>query len=111
MFLDERRASGNGMVKVPIMEVINMTRMFDRGVTAILAMLMALVGVGFRGAHKIFGELSIRNTENACAEDSSRNQSMLGPNRECQQPAVLPGGLNIKRRIPARFAAEISRKH
>jgi hypothetical protein len=47
------------MVKVPIMEVINMTRMFDRGVAAVSAMLMAVVGVDFRGAHKILGELSI----------------------------------------------------
>jgi hypothetical protein len=43
------------MVKVPIMEVINMTRMFDRSVAAVSAMLMAVVGVGFRGAHKILG--------------------------------------------------------
>jgi hypothetical protein len=48
------------MVKVPIMEVINMTRMFDGSVAAVLAMLMAVVGVGFRGAHTILGGLSIR---------------------------------------------------
>jgi hypothetical protein len=59
VFLDEGRAGGNRMVKVPIMEVINMTRMFDGSVAAVLAMLMAVVGVGFRGAHTILGGLSI----------------------------------------------------
>jgi hypothetical protein len=60
VFLDEGRARGNRMVKVPIMEVINMTRMFDRSVAAVLTMLMAVVGVGFRGAHTVLGRLSIR---------------------------------------------------
>jgi hypothetical protein len=53
------------MVKVPIMEVINMTRMFDRSVAATSAMLMAVVGVGFRGAHRIFlgGPFEIRRMQ------------------------------------------------
>jgi hypothetical protein len=85
MFLDERRTRGNRMVKVPVMEVINMAGMFDRNVAAVSAMLMTVVGVGARCAHKILGRVALRNTENGCAEDSLRNQSMLGPSRECQQ--------------------------
>ena len=60
MFLDELRTRGNRMVKVPIMQVVNMTRMFNRSVAALLAMLMSVVGVGAGGTHKIWGMLLIR---------------------------------------------------
>jgi hypothetical protein len=41
------------MMEVPIMEVINMVRMFDRSVATVLAMLVTVVRMGAGGAHKI----------------------------------------------------------
>ena len=54
MFLNHRRAAGNRMVEVAIMNVVKMARMFDGSMAAALAMLVTAVGMGAGGAHKIW---------------------------------------------------------
>jgi hypothetical protein len=60
------------MVEVAIMEVINMSRMFDGSMAAASAMFMTVVGMGIWGAHKIWG---LVNTKGFC-QMRVRNRSM-----------------------------------
>lgn len=84
MFLNRHRARGNRMVKVPVMKVIDMTRMFDGSVAAVLAMLVTVVRMG-AGAHKIGWLVNAKYSE-FFRRELAGNRPILGPAQECQPP-------------------------
>ena len=55
------------MVEVPIMDVINMVRMFNGRVAAVSAVLVTVVGMGAGGAHKMWWLVNT-DKENSFAE-------------------------------------------